>query len=314
MRGLRESDSSVVVRSTPVDLDLLAKHRGKQFQVRLRAIKDGAGLVKSPEPLEIGGRLILHVPSPQSKRAVVQLFASVVRHYEKQRAFALRWEKLVSPSGTSALVDFLQSTLGMDIEPGTAMAEESVDGEMVYYEFASQELHLPNRGTVARRNDPSHSTPPPGSVADFGTSPLSVEASARRTTRPIADGSNGGNGASPKPSIEEQAAVAARDADQNSRPFYQEGEEVVELFGMKVSKDNWDRLENLEYTGSHPADASPSRKTSRPQAPAPQTSTLPRSKTPPPAPSFQQQADGDEGDNKVSRFFRKIADKLADKE
>jgi hypothetical protein len=299
----------MVVRSTPIDLDLLAKHRGKEFQVRLKAIKDGAGLVKSPQPLEVGGRLILHVPNSRTKRAAVQLFASVVRHYEKQRAFALRWDKLVSPSGTVALKDFLQSTLGVEVSPGTAMAEASAEGEMVYYEFASEELHLPNQGAVAGRADPAVVAPPSGSVADFGTSPLALEGNANRTTRPVAGGGGNGDASPAGSSIEAQAAAAAQEADANSKPFYKEDEEVVELFGMKVSKDNWDRLENLEYTGSHPADASPTR-----QAPRPKNQDQARRPGPPSSRSFQTADDGDEEDNKVSRFFRKIANKLADKD
>lgn len=294
-----------VNHSSPVDLTLLAKHRGKQFEVRLRAIKTGAGLVKSPRPLDVGERLILHVPGTNSKRAVVQLFASVVRYYEKQKAFALRWDKLVSPSGTTALKEFLQSTLGIPLSPGTAMAEESADGEMVYYDFAAQELHLPNQGTVVGRSSPSRNTPLPGNVADFGTSPLPMDPNGKRTTGPLA----GGPSPAMKPSIEERATAAAQEADGAAQPFYKEDEEVVELFGMKVSKDNWDRLENLEYSGSHSAD-----RTSPPPASRPGAAARPRPESPRPAPLPAGTETTEEGDNKVSRFFRKIADKLTDKD
>ncbi len=299
----------MVSDSTPVDLDLLAQHRGKQFQVRLRAIRDGAGLVKSRQPLEVGGRLILHVPNAKSRRAAVQLFASVVKHYQKQKAYALRWEKLVSPSGTGALTAFLDSTLGVNVLPGTALAEESVEGEMAYYEFASQQLHLPNQGKVTHLNDLAPVVPDMGSNGGFGTSPLPLEADAGKTTSPVANG--GGNGSDPSAgqSVEAQAKAAAQEADANSKPFFKEGEEVVELFGMTVSKDNWDRLENLEYTGSHPAGSSTPKKT-----PSPPKQTTTRRPTPPPSRSFKPPEEAKEGDNKVSRFFRKIADKLADKD
>jgi hypothetical protein len=123
--------------------------------------------------------------------------------------------------------------------------------------------------------------------------------------------SGGGNGSAPslRPNIEAQAAAAAQEADASSKPFYKEDEEVVELFGMKVSKDNWDRLENLEYSGSHPADASSTRKA--PRADKPMASRRP---IPPPSPSLNGAEEAEEGENKVSRFFRKIADKLADKD
>lgn len=305
---LEESELTERVQSTPVDVTLLAKHRGKNFNVRLRAIKDGAGLVKSEQPLEVGSRLILHSSNPLAKRSVVQLFVSVVKHYEKQRAFALRWDKLVSPSGTGALTEFLQETLGISVPPGSAMATAVADGEMVYYEFASEELHLPNQGRVASRNGiPKDPADFPG-VADFGTSPLPSNGAPNLTTEPLRSRSAGGDGGA-LPTPEAQATTAAVEADKSAKPFYQEDEEVVELFGMKVTKENWDRLENLEYKGTHHSDNGASRPVSRAPGPAQHKRETPRpAATPLPAA-------GDEGgDNAVSRFFRKIADKLADKE
>ena len=286
--------------STPLDVTMRAKHRGKDFNVRLRAIKAGIGLVKSEQPLEVGGRLILHSSDPGNRRSIVQLFASVVKHYEKQQAFALRWEKLVSPSGTGALMDFLQKTLEIQVLPGSAMAAEAAEGEMVYYEFASEELHLPNQGRVARRNGlPQQATPPAG----LGTSPQPGEKAATLTTRPL----QGGAASEPPPEV--RATAAAKEADQAARPFYKEDDEVVELFGMKVTKENWDRLENLEYSGTHHSNNGPSTATSHQTGPVRH-----RRETPRPAASPVPPEEDKAGENTVSRFFRKIADKLSDKE
>jgi hypothetical protein len=304
----------------PLNLKLLARHKGRQFRLDLRAVKQGAGLVQTTEPLAIGDKLILHIPSQTGERGTLQLFSSVARVYQERAAYALRWEKLVSPTGTTALMEFLQSSLGVCISPETAMAEEFVDGEMVYYDFGDQELHLPNRGRVVGRNTPSHMTPAPGGPDDFGHGPRTGPVTGGFTgpimdnlTPPVTGRTTGrvgdGNGYHrPADSLEARAREAARSAEQQGRPFYEEGEEVVEMFGMKVSKENWDRLERLNYGGGSSTASAPPGKTSpapseRPNRPAPGTS----------ASGSGEAENGPAGRSKMAMFLRKIADKLSDK-
>jgi hypothetical protein len=292
-------------RSRPVSLNLLARHRGAQFQVVLRAVKSGAGLVQTGRALAVGDKLILHVPDPRQGRAVVQLFATVARPYPDKQAYAMRWDKLVSPTGTVALMEFLQSTLGICFAPGTAMAEELVEGEMVYFDFVAQELHLPNRGAVVGRSSPSRIAALGENTTDFGTAPLTTGPVGRIETGRVGD--TGPRELMPR-KVESAAKKAALEAEAEGKPFYQEGEEVVELFGMKVSKDNWDRLENLQYTGTHHKDTPLPGKVASSTSGTP---VAPRRTTDSQMSSVEDPA---ETDNKVSNFFRKIANRLADKD
>ncbi len=293
------------IASKPVKLNLLARHRGAQFQVVLRAVKSGAGLVQTDRPLAVGDKLILHVPDPKQGRAMVQLFSTVGRPYPEKQAYAMRWDKLVSPTGTAALMEFLQSTLGISFAPGTAMANTLVEGEMVYFDFDAQELHLPNRGSVVGRPSPNQAAALGESTTDFGTTPLTTGPVGRLETGRV--GGAGPRELMPR-KVETEARNAAMEAEAAGKPFYQEGEDVVELFGMKVSKDNWDRLENLQYTGTHHKEALSPEQARRSTSESPQH---------PHRTTDSQTAsagEAEEKDNKVSNFFRKIANRLADKD
>lgn len=293
------STSSIKVRKR-----LLARHGSAQFTVELRAVKPGAGLIQTDRTLNDGDKLILHVPGSENG-GVVQLFATVARHYPQQGAFALRWLKLVSPTGTTALVKFLRDTLGVGIAPGTAMADEVVDGEMAYYEFQAQEFHLPNRGVVVGRKAPSTHTALTEPTTDFSNVAL-TDTIRNQVTRPMPKDSAGRELTGRQ--LEAEALKAATEAEASGTAFFKEDEEVVELFGMKVSKDNWERLENLQYSGSHPKVQAPTPAKQRPKAsPPPRAQRTEHSQD-------DEKAQDDAKDNAVSSFFRKIANRLADKD
>jgi len=271
-------------KSRKADLPLRARHKGQQFIVNLRAIKSTFGLVQAPRALTIGDGLMLQSPGSQGRLGPVQLFAKVAREHRGKLAYVLSWEKLVSPSGTSPLIEFLQELLGLSVCTGEALIAHDgiVSGEMVYYVFADGALHLPGQKRVISRE----------SLLGVGSQP---EATGARDQSEIP--------VEPRP----RPATADREPGHAEESQAEDGE-YVEMFGMRVRADQLDRLDNLQYSSTSPDGETRRRSSPPPTAPPGRNGTGANGQAP------QADGNGKKPEGGVSRFLRKLADKLADKE
>jgi hypothetical protein len=230
-------------KSIPVDVTMRARYKGKLFKIKLRAVKRSAGLIKSPHVLETGDKLILLVSGHHGQHDNLQLFATVAKQYTKDNAYAVKWDKLVSPTGTVSLLEFIRQTLRVSISPDSAMAGEFAEGEMVYFDFRARELHLPNQGKVIGQGVRLDETPLPGKNGDFDLSTDAIDLETGPIDKPVA--------VVPDLALNEKTPPAPRvEASRAAQPFIKESEDSVELLGMKLSRDDWDRLETLQYTSS----------------------------------------------------------------
>ena len=268
-------------KSKPVNVSLRARYKGKQFIIKLKALKGAYGLVQSPLPLGTGESMVLQGTGQSGRMVGLQLFAKVHQPYNEPGSYALHWQRLVSPMGTSAVLQFLQETMDMCVATadGLAHSDAVVDSEMVFYDFSDGSLHLPTKEQVISRE------------ALLG---VGVPAGGR----PRNDVNNGGHAG--------KARVPAPDSPPDPVEQAEDGD-YVEMFGVRVSKDNWEKLDNLSYTST-----SPDGEVRRRRSVEPQQQKANGKSGPPTGPIAEHNGNGN-GNGKVSSFLRKLAGKLADK-
>ena len=244
---------TTTAKSIPVDVTLRARYKGQQFKVRLRAVKRSAGLIKSPQVLATGDKLILLATGNHGHHDNLQLFATVAKQYTKDNAYAARWDKLVSPTGTVSLMEFIRETLHISIPPDSAIAGEFVEGERVYFDFRTRELHLPNQGKVIGQGARPDETPLPGKAGDFDLSSGAIDLETGPIEKPLV-------AKTVQPLTNRTPPPRKSEAPEAAGSFIKETDDSVELLGMKLSRDDWDRLETLQYTSSSGNKGTPSAK------------------------------------------------------
>jgi hypothetical protein len=257
-------------KSRSMNVAMQARYKGRQFIVNLRAVKGVFGLVQAPVKLDDGGKMILQLSGAERALRTVQLFVTIERKYHMESTFVLSLDKVVSPTGTTGLLSFLSDALGIKQDSDLFLMDGPVDGEMVYYEFKSAELHMPNRGKVLSRLAAEQAR------ARRREEEAAEELETARLARDfVANGGSTGG------------AVAAEESD-----------ELVEMYGIKVSKKNLERLENLSVRSEDRlgANGRPIRAAPRPTPPVPAGAGEEESKSP----------------GKLSSMLRKLASKLGE--
>jgi len=258
-------------RSTKVDMPIRVRHQGQQFIGKLLAVNGPAGLLQAPHPMTVGRPAVLQMVRAENGSAQVQLFAQVVRKHQTPGRYIIGWQKAVSPRGILPILQVLRDPLGIIFNDSAVEEADISDSEMVQYDFRADTISVPHRELVIRRHDEA---------------PADVVAST--FARRLAKASFPVNGKPP-------ADAPAEDPESD----------VVEMYGMTVSRDNWERLENLSYSGS-----------SGENGESPETGGRARPKK---APGHRQtngaapQPTDPQEPGKVSRMLRRLADVLAGK-
>jgi len=254
-----------------MNVAMQARYKGRQFIINLRAVKGVFGLVQAPVKLDSGGKMILQLSGAERSVRTVQLFVTIEKKYHMEATFVLSLDKVVSPTGSTALLTFISEALGMRQEAEYFLEHDLVSGEMVYYEFKSGELHMPNQGKVISR------------MAD-------VQARARRKEQELAE----------RAEMAEIARTAqARNGTSGDAVADEHSDELIEMYGMKVSKKNLERLDTL---GAPPEERS-ARRSAAPRSPE---------FTPPVTPELSD--DAEKAPGKFSSLLRKLATKLTDEQ
>jgi len=210
--------------SESVEIPFRAVAGGRRFEAKLRAIRNGGGLISSPVGLEPSGLVVLHPTGSAGATASMQLVGKVTGATRVKGVFVLTWHKLVSPTGVSALLDFLAHTLRMPMRGFDLPRDGSLDRETAYYDFGRHLIFTPERKyhvTQAPSRTPNAATAPPAG----GSIRQAMERAARNRPEP----------ASPPP----QSKPAA------TREIIERDDGVVEMFGMKISKEAWERLDTF---------------------------------------------------------------------
>lgn len=253
-----------------MNVAMQARYKGRQFIVNMRAVKGMFGLVQAPVKLDDGGKMILQLSGAERALRTVQLFVTIERKYHMESTFVLSLDKVVSPTGTTGLLTFLSDALGMKQDTSLFLEDGPVDGEMVFYEFRSAELHMPNRGKVMSRL-------------------ASEQARIRRREEEATE--------------ELEMARLARDSlargsTKSDSVAAEESDEIVEMYGIKVSKKNLERLDNIGVRAEERLgpDGRPIRAAPRPSSPLPADSADAPMKSP----------------GKISSILRKLASKLGE--
>jgi len=307
-----------VGRQRNLELAMRARHRGQQFLVTLKAIKPGVGLVSAPCPIAVGEPIVLQTATHRPAVNTVQVFAKVAKEFEGRGLFALSWEKAVSPTGMTALLEFLQTVLGICVNGGQALTHGLVDGEMAFYDFHKESVAVPSRGVsaavesdglealVRRTQDnlqrPAGNTGPitrdgivPGHSAGAGThqAPSSAPAVLRTGPQGTPPAPQRGSGHPP-----ERPGYHAPEADDG----------MVDMFGVKVSKAAWEQLENVRFSGTSPA-AEKAHELARSAAAGRNSAHNPVHDE-----DKEHAAGGKNGKEKGPSLLRRLASKLADKD
>ncbi len=320
-----------------VDVALRARHSGQQFVVTLKAIKAGVGLVLAPCKLTQGEPIVLQPTGLRNQVNTVQLFASVGREYAGRNLFVLHWEKATSPTGMTALLEFLQTVLAVCVNGSAIPSSGPIDGELAFYDFHTGHLAVPSRGMScsgapdgidghARRTQDNIEALVRRTQDDINAHARrtqdNIEALVRRTqddinaharrTGPITrDGLIPGHGVA-NGSTQRGAAVptgaAARPGPAPRPAGPGHDDDVVDMFGVKVSRAAWEQLENVRYSGASPA-ADKARELARREAERNRTGAGPHPHGEP-----HPDPDGKDDKRKGSSLLRRLAAKLADKD
>jgi len=297
------------------DLPMRARHRGQQFLVTLKAIKATAGLVAAPFPLVHGEPIVLQATGLSGPVNSVQIFAKVGRVYEDRNLFVVTWEKAVSPTGMTALFEFLQAVLGAVLDRSRLSPHGVVDGEMAFFDFHAGTFAVPSRGIathsedaldlLARRTQDDLKK----TAGSTGPIPGGDDPHAGRTHVPPGRAGHGSPlsphtpSASPRPHGGSADAHAPRGS--SARPA-QADDGMVDMFGIKVSKAAWEQLENVRFSGTSPASEKAGEL-------ARQGAAANRGKPPPPEDDGHPPPNRKEKDKSPS-LLRRLASKLADKD
>ncbi len=156
----------------------------------------------------------------------MQLVGRVEGATKVKGLFVLTWQKLVSPTGVTPLLEFLSQALQTMLRSIELPRDGSLDKEMACYDFGKHLIFTPDRKF--------HVT-----EARAGT-----ETAAAPITNP--------GGGSIKRAMERVAQVRAKSPTGPLRPRPEPTQEiierddgVVEMFGMKISKEAWERLDSF---------------------------------------------------------------------
>jgi len=230
----------------------------------------------------------------------LQLFASVQREHDRKGMFVVSWEKLICPTGTTRILDFLQNAFGVTLD-WELDEDDLVEGQMVYFDFGTMSLLSPGRGKLeASFSFSSEPTLGTGAIASGRSQPTPAEppeaeedATSTQAAQP-----------QPKP----QAAPAPPPPPE--KKIGEVGEDgMVEMFGLKVSADAWESLDNLgtkhtdDKTGATKVSKAPSKQQQQQAAQQPAQGQ----------PNGAVNGNGDKP-KKMSSLLRKLATKLADKQ
>lgn len=229
-----------------------AQARGQQFVVTLIAMKNGHGLFEVPIALGQGELLVMRPMGPEAGGfSTVQLFAKMERAHHEGGFYILGWERVICPEGSVELMEFLQRWLGVCLTNNTLPGDPIV-GEMVTFDFRNQVLSSPKRGklsTSVERIGSAVLAAPRTLPSEAPTPPL--------TGRPVA----------PRPRPEPAPVRQKNIASFNIPDEDEDG--PVEMFGMKISKNDWERLDNIGMVQTDPRTKQPTRVKSAPSSPRP---------------------------------------------
>ena len=220
MQGTRQQDGA----GENVEIPFRAVAGGRRFEAILRAIRNGGGLLSSPVGLEPSGLVVLHPTGSAGATGSMQLVGKVTGATRVKGVFVLTWHKLVSPTGVSALLDFLAQTLRMPMRSFDLPRDGSLDRETAYYDFGRHLIFTPERKY--------HVTQAPSRIAKAAAAPPaggSIRQAMERAAR---------NKAQPVPPPPEHKPAPTQE-------IIERDDGVVEMFGMKISKEAWERLDTF---------------------------------------------------------------------
>ena len=214
--------------SRNVEIPFRAAAGGQQFEAVLRAIRNGGGLISSPVGLEPSGTVVLQPSGSSGVNNSMQLVGKVAGATRVKGVFVLTWHKLVSPTGVSALLEFLSQTLQTSVRSLDLPRDGSLDRETAYYDFGRHLIFTPERKyhvteTPCRTAGATAPVPAPGSIKQ------AMDRAAECRAKPAA----------PPPKQKPDATQEIIERDDG----------VVEMFGMKISKEAWERLDSFGGPG-----------------------------------------------------------------
>jgi hypothetical protein len=297
-----------------LDVAMRARYKGQQFLVSVKMIKGQHAVIRSPTRLQPGEPLLLQSASPDRELTQLQLSGRVEKDDGTGANFLVALDRLVSPRGAAALVRFMDVQFGLNVAFPEALQDQiaSAGTELAFYQFSDRSLHVPASGLAITKDSlrtgrsgespaggtqlPSPSgldnlRPPAGPIGPAPDRlPVNGQQAPRAAARPIRT----------ETSPEEKAGTIEEHGD------------YIEMFGMKVSRENWERLENLNYKSTSLQDKAPVRKKPSPAAReprgGPQDGPLPRPGSSPGSALPPKPKGG------VSSLLRKLASKLAAEE
>lgn len=258
---------------------------GQQFITTMVAMNNGHGLFEVPIGLSEAELLVLRPMGPDAKgMETVQLFARMERAHKKAGFYILTWQRVICPDGSVELMEFLAKWLEVSLTDNS-LAENPIVGEMVTFDFRSQVLASPRRGkieTSVTKVSPVPKPTPKTLPSEAPTPPLPQRPGERAPAAPAR---------LPKPAKPAEAVSQYHIPD--------EGEDgPVEMFGMKISKNDWERLDNIGMVRTDPKTKQSKRVRSAPTSPLPEAE-------PEPAPRAKKPS-------KWGGFMRKMAEKLSE--
>lgn len=259
-----------------------AHAHGQQFLTTMIALNNGHGLFEVPIGLAEGELLVLRPMGPEAKGLeTVQLFGKMERAHKKAGLYILGWERVVCPDGSVELMEFLQKWLGVSLTDNS-LCENPIVGEMVTFDFRNQVLASPRRGknnTSVVKVDSAIMATPKTLPSEAPTPPLPQRPGQKAPARP----------AQPVRPAEKVSQYHVPDEDEDG---------PVEMFGMKISKNDWERLDNIGFVQTDPKTRQPRRVRSAPSSPPPEAQSEPESQAKKPS--------------KWGGFMRKMAEKLSE--
>lgn len=210
--------------SKNVEIPFRASAGGQRFEAVLRAVRTGGGLISSPKGLERGGLLVLQPAGADGVDNSMQLVSRVEGPTRVKGLFVLNWQKLVSPTGVSALLQFLSRALQTSVRSIDLPRNGSLDKEMAYYDFGRHQIVTPERAY--------HVTEAPAG-ANGAPAQMPARGSIKQAMEKVAESRS-------KPS-----RPAAKPRPDSTQEIVERDDGVVEMFGMKISKEAWERLDTF---------------------------------------------------------------------
>lgn len=231
----------------PVNLRFVALFKGNRFDVTVLAVKGHILLMKSQRVLPSGEKIVMFPLNAGTTAAfsTIQLFGVVSYVHEHRQLHEVMLEKAVSPKGTTVLIEYMQSSLGILLNASKMSPDRLLSREMCHYYFATESLVLPGRGEAP---------PDPQQEARAQTQPIGVRGttSAARTGPVRLEAPSPSSGLSDK-RTQPINADAFPERSQSGKPtprgVVEDGDHVI-VYGVRLKRSDWEMMENLQVKAS----------------------------------------------------------------